>query len=183
MQLSFVDVFSGRNALVGAAMAMIEWKVTVAEWELDNGCDLRKPKVLVHTLEKMKRANASMIVLPCGSLTRVREKPIPGYPNTPKPLRDEKSIRRLPNLTRIDLIAVKDGNATTDWALYAADVVGQCGALVTLENPVNSWVRKFPRAKTLCAKPNWYQAEYPACAFFAARCKYQWLAVNFEEIM
>ena len=182
-QPSFVDVFSGKNAPVGAAMAMIGWKVTVAEWELDSGCDLRKPKVQLDTLGKMKRANASMIALPCGSLTRAREKPIPGHPNPPKPLRDERNIRGLPNLAGNDLIAVEDGNATTDWALYAADVVDQCGSLVVLENPINSWVRHFPRAKELCAKPNWYQAEYPACAFFAARCKYQWLAANFEEIM
>jgi len=179
---SFVDVFSGINAPVGAAMAMIGWRVTVAEWELNSECDLRKPKVQAETLEKMKRASASMIALPCGSLTRAREKPIPGHPNPPKPLRDKQNLRGLPGLSGKDLDAVSDGNATTDWALYAADVIDQSGSLVVIENPFNSWVRQFPRAKSLCAKSNWHQAEYPACAYFAARCKYQWLAANFDEI-
>jgi len=179
---SFVDVFSGKNAPVGAAMAMIGWVVTVVEWELDNECDLRKPKVQTETLEKMRRASASMVALPCGSLTRAREKPIPGHPNPPKPLRDSQNLRGLPGLSGRDLEAVSDGNVTTDWALKAADVVDQGNSLVALENPVNSWVRHFPLAKSLVAKPNWHQAEYPACAYFAARCKHQWLAANFEEI-
>jgi len=179
---TFVDIFSGPNAPVGSAMAMIGWTVTVVEWELDYECDLRKPSVQSKTLEVVKRAAASMIALPCGSLTRAREKPIPGHPNPPKPLRDANNVRGLPGLAGRELEAVADGNATTDWSLYAADVADQVGSLVVLENPVNSWVRKFPKAKSLCAKPNWHQAEYPACAYFAARCKFQWLAANFEEI-
>jgi len=180
---SFVDVFSGKNAPVGVAMAMIGWVITVVESKLDNECDLRKPRAQTETLEEMRRAKASMVVLPCGSLTRAREEPIPGHPNPPKLLRDSQNLRGLPGLTGGDLEAVNDGNVTTDWVLKAAVVVDQGDSLVGLENLSNSWVRHFPRAKSSVAKPNWYQAEYPACAYFAARCKHQWLAMNFEEIM
>ena len=177
-----LDGFAGLNVPVGHALLWIGWRVEVLEWEINSGDDIRKPEVQEKFNSFARDADATILAIPCESLTRIREKPIPGHSNPPVPLRDAKHVRGLPDLKESDQKKVASGNATTDWALQYAEEADGAGNDVLLENPRRSWVRQFNKCQKLVSKSHWVETEYPACAYFAARCKAQWVAGNFPEV-
>ena len=76
---------------------------------------------------------------------------------------------------------VQDDNILIDFSLSEAEKLNKRGAAAVIENPRNSWLWQFSEAKALTAG-NFEMREYCACAFFAARCKLQSVAANFEEM-
>ena len=167
---------------MGCALLMIGWQVSVLEWEINQEDDIRKPEVRQKYEDMRPSLDAAMIAFPCESLTRARERPIPGHPNPPRPLRNARCVRGLPGLSDRNQAMVDSGNACADWGIQYAIDLDEQGATVLFENPKNSWLRKFQQMQACLSRPGWEESEYPACAYFSARCKWQWAAGNSSAV-
>ena len=157
------------------------WQVEVVDWKLSPQMDLLNPEVRKRHMKEQKQTTASVIAIPCNTLTRIREKPIPGHPNAPKPLRDKEHPRGLNSLSPKEKAQLDEGNQLIDFGLDYAEEAGGDGNLVLLENPYNSWLKEFPKMKELKDK-GWIFRKYKACNFYAAREKTQLVVGNFEEL-
>ena len=79
-------------------MAWMGWKVEAVDWHLDGSMDMLQKEKGRKYLDDAKSYDAVLIATPCSSHMRVREKPIPGYPNPLVPLRDAQNVRGKPGL-------------------------------------------------------------------------------------
>ena len=83
--------------------------------------------------------------LPCGTCSRARERPVSwqlvaaGAPQ-PRPLRDGDNLLGKPGLTPHETSRVQLANQIYILAVHALFAAFSCGALVTLENPMRSWL-------------------------------------------
>ena len=140
-------------------MAWIGWDVEAVDWELDKGMDLTEPEVQQKYLKLASKAKVSLVATPCDTLSKIRNKPIPGHPNPPLPLRNADHIWGLPGLGDRDRKKAEDGNKLVEFSLQYAEKVDEAGNGVLLETPLNSWFHQFPRKKKLVARSNWVQLQ------------------------
>ena len=83
--------------------------------------------------------------LPCGTCSRARERPVAealvaaGAPQ-PRPLRDADNLLGKPHLSPHEQSRVALANRIYLLAVHAMVAAFGCNALVTLENPVRSWL-------------------------------------------
>ena len=106
-------------------MAWMGWKVEAVDWYLGSGMDMLRKEKRQKYLDYTKEYDAVLIATPCGSHTRVRERPIPGHPNPPVPLRDAQNVRGKPGLSESDERFVQEGDILTDFFLNLVNM-GHC---------------------------------------------------------
>ncbi|CAE7039819.1 unnamed protein product [Symbiodinium sp. CCMP2456] len=114
--------------------------------------------------------------LPCGTCSRAREKPLP---NAPRPLRDADNLFGKPGLRPAEQEQVAAANQVYVQAVEVLFLAFSRGALVTIENPVRSWL--WPLLAALVKKRGpasfrkWYfdlqDFDFDTCMFGSGRAK------------
>ena len=96
----------------------------------------------------------------CSTLSRAREKAIPGHPNAPQPLRSVDELRGRMSLSDRDRHKVEVANAFVDFTFREAQrsVDEQRG--IAMENPLRSWLWSFPQLESLRKDADWVRVEY-----------------------
>ena len=108
------DYFCGPNVPVGRALTWMGWEVDAIDWLLDPAQDLSDPQYQAQLAESLPNYEAHILAIECSTLTRAREKPIPGHPNPPVQLRSESKPRGLDKLSRADEYKVRHADSYID---------------------------------------------------------------------
>ena len=114
MPLAF-DMFSGPNAPVGKAPEWCGWRVRSIDKAISAEHNLSDTEVQCKLQPEMDKAAAVMWAPACETLSRARERPVPGGMNRPRPLRDAANVRGLPQLQSAEAKRVKEANSFCDW--------------------------------------------------------------------
>ena len=115
------DYFCGPNAPVGRALVWCGWEVEAIDILLDKRADLSNRQFQEKLDRDSKEFQAHIFAIECTTLTRAREKPIPGHPNPPVPLRNSSEVRGIRNLGRKDAEKVESANSFIDFSLDQAE--------------------------------------------------------------
>ncbi len=107
---------------------------------------------------------------PCGTFTRARERPIPewqmrmGAP-CPQPLRSDDHPEGLPanELSELDLLKVRKGNAIAEFCAQVAQHCIEHGKYFSIENPTGSLLWKLPCYRTLLSHDDVRSVDFHAC--------------------
>ena len=104
--------------------------------------DLTSPKLQSELLSQTDLVDAVVIALDCSTLTRVRDKPIPGHPNSPPPLRSEKQPFGLENINmaKNDVKRIEDTNRLIEFFVKLMEQVIYFGCATIVENPEGSYL-------------------------------------------
>ena len=136
--------------------------------------DLREPQSLdiLLSFDEASPADWFYVGLPCGTCSRARERPLPGRDGA-RPLRGPDALFGLPNLRPFESEQVAAANAVYKACVRVLFRAYQTGALLTVENPVRSWL--WPLLASLVkqfghkAFAEWYFAlqdyDFDACMF------------------
>ena len=140
--------------------------------------DMRQSSSPVLLASFASRANVAWyhFGLPCGTCSRARERPLP---NAPRPLRDADNLFGKAGLRPAEQEQVKAANQVYEQAVEVLFLAFSRGALVTLENPVRSWL--WPLLAVLVKRRGpasfrqWYFAlqdyDFDSCMFGSGRAK------------
>ena len=140
--------------------------------------DMRQSSSPVLLASFASRANVAWyhFGLPCGTCSRARERPLP---NAPRPLRDADNLFGKAGLRPAEQEQVKAANQVYEQAVEVLFLAFNRGALVTLENPVRSWL--WPLLAVLVKRRGpasfrqWYFAlqdyDFDSCMFGSGRAK------------
>ena len=176
------DMFSGPRAPVACALAWCGWAVEPIDILISKEHDLSCPQVQNKLSKRLAAADAQMWAPDCSTLSRARERPIPGHSNPPQPLRGEGHVRGLPGLGAADAQRVSGANSYIDFTLSEVAAASKRGAAVVLESPLRSWLWQFQQVGSLRKAPGWRRVAYDACCWGGARCKAQALEGNLQEL-
>ena len=138
---------AGINAPVSQALRWCGWEVDSFDWSINPSHDLRDQEVQRHVQALVVKADAVMVAMDCSTYSRARERPIPGHPNAPQPLRSAEHVLGLPGLSSKDLAKVRDANNITKFLAGLPDAAGQ--AAFVFENPELAWLWQDPRIRRL----------------------------------
>ena len=142
--------------------------------------DLRDPQSLDILLrfDEASPADWLHLGLPCGTCSRARERPLPGNQGA-RPLRGPDALFGLPGLRAFESEQVAAANEVYRAAVRLLFRAYQTGALVSIENPVRSWL--WPLLASLiksfgnAAFAEWYFSlqdyDFDACMFGSRRAK------------
>ena len=173
-----LDLFSGENAPLAQAFLWCGWHIlTPIDIAIDEDFDVTKEsvqKALFHWLPKVSLMAAAFS---CSTKTRARERR-PG----PLPLRADHFPRGLPDLSPSDARRVEDDNLMSDFGLSAQAWLASQGAGCLRENPHNSLHWLDPVECWVSSSSTWYDLNYHACVFQGARCKFQKIRHNLDEL-
>ena len=89
------------------------------------------------------KPNYMHLGLPCGTCSRAREKPLPrhlSHLRPPQPLRSQDCLMGLSNLGSFDKTKVEKANKLYQFAIWILHFCYTCSTLVSVENPVRSWL-------------------------------------------
>ena len=114
-------------------------KVKPVELDLTDVKDQETFKQLCHDV----KPDYMHLGLPCGTCSRAREKPLPqalAHMRAPKPLRSETCLMGLGNLSSFDKQKVEKANDLYRFAVWIFQFCFQFSVLVSIENPVRSWL-------------------------------------------
>ena len=114
-QPKFVDIMSGPNMPVATALHYLGWQVWAIDWTLCPQHDLNSSAFRNEVEQACAEADGIMIAMHCGSFSRARERPIPGHPNAPQPLRSREWPEGLPGLAPDVQQEVDKANALAKW--------------------------------------------------------------------
>ena len=167
---------------VGQALEWCGWLVRGFDIERTPSCDLLDPKQRSLAASEAAKADAVMVAMDCSTLSRARERPIPGVARPPQPLRDAAHVWGLPNLGERDAKRVADANILIQFTADVAQAGHRGGAGVVLENPRRAWYWHIPEIAALLDLPGWQDVDYMACCLGAARAKQQRLRTNVDEL-
>ena len=120
--------------------------------------------------------------LPCGTCSRARERPLPkhlSHMKPPKPLRSQDQLMGLDNLNAYDRIKVEKPNELYRFAIWILHFCFQHAVIVSLENPVRSWLwqilAKLVQEYNNAAFSEWYSkleaTNFAACQHGGSRHK------------
>ena len=133
-----IDVMCGKNMPVGKALEACGWAVVGFDSEPPFCTKLMDPAWVGTALQTIQQAVAVMIAMDCSTLSRARERPIPGWKNPPQPLRDHQHVLGKA-LGGRDAERVHDANQLVALTTGYATAADDRGAAAVLENPRNSW--------------------------------------------
>ena len=206
----FVDFFAGCNSPMARAMMWCGWSASIFE-KHPNGCncdlrticggctcgmskDLTFDEVRLEAIGQLKRSQASWSAMDCRTLTRAREKPIPGHPKPPKQLRGTtdlwgKELAESGTLSYDERNLLREHNDLLRFNFQILEVVEEMNldSLVHVhvqENPSRSLEWLFPEMKlpglevegeatpTEMEHP-WCDTVYRACEWGGIRMKEQ----------
>ena len=142
--------------------------------------DLREPEALDLLLEFDAGSPADWfhLGLPCGTCSRARERPLPGNQGA-RPLRGPDHLFGFPHLRPSEAEQVAASNAVYRACIRILFRAFQTGALVTIENPVRSWLwpllAVLVKAHGSKAFADWFfqlqDYDFDACVFGSRRAK------------
>ena len=150
----FIEFCCGSAALSAAAQ-----KAGFQVFPIDHAHNRFRPKASIVQIDLSDEASIDVVVcminflkprwlhfgLPCGTCSRARERPVAaalvaaGAPQ-PRPLRDADNLLGRPGLSLHEKSRVETANQIYRLAVHALAAAFACGALVSLENPVRSWL-------------------------------------------
>ena len=130
-----IDFFAGEPSPWARVMAWCGWAIQVVEIKLGDSHDLRHEQAHKKWSKKLEGAGAALWAVPCRTLTRIRERPIPGHLNPPRPLRSAEAVRRMEGLPSREQEQVQDGNILIDFSLSEAENLDKRGAAAAIKNP------------------------------------------------
>eukprot|EP00972_Heterocapsa_arctica_P021773 3201826-Heterocapsa_arctica.AAC.1 len=99
---------------VGTALRWCGWDVVGYDKEWATGKDLHDPGTVEELNADISKASAVVMAMDCSTLSRARERPIPGCANPPRPLRDAAHLHGLPTLTPRESQRVQDTDNLVD---------------------------------------------------------------------
>ena len=91
-------------------------------------------------LEKVPATDPTFIGQDCKTLSRIREKPIPGQPSSSRPLRSEACVKGSPGLSEANQQRVDNANALVAFTCLLVRRVVRCRNGFGLERPRNSFL-------------------------------------------
>lgn len=108
----------------------------------------------------------------CGTASRAREKPIPGDPDPPRPLRSDSFPDGLPNLTAEEQQRVETANSSYRAMCTLILFLVSLSISISIENPKNSilWLTSFLRSM-LEALPRYHVCVFQHCMHGGRRDK------------
>ena len=112
---SVIGFFSGANAPLEQAFVWCGWNADAVDILIDKSNDLTKEYERRYWKKKARKVDAIFLAVPCDTTSRIREHPIPGHKDPPKPLRDQSSVRGIRGLKDSDKKRVEDGNMLIDF--------------------------------------------------------------------
>ena len=175
------DMFCGPNAPISLALRWCGWRVTSVDLLYGTHCDLGVPENQQRYSKELEAADATFWAPACETLTRARERPIPGHPNPPRPLRSAAYVRGLSGLAVKDQERVQKANKFIDFMWHEVRQGAETGQAEVVENPTRSWLWNFDGAKNMQTK-DWMMVEYCACVWMGAREKRETLGTNVVEM-
>ena len=161
----------GINTPVARALAWCGWEVLCWDTAISPEMDISDRQVQARIAQEADRAFAAVCAMDCSTLTRAREKPIPGHPNPPQPMRSESHPYGLPHLEGRDKDRVEQANALIVFFASIARTLDAAGCAFILENPARSYIWHFKEIQKLANSSGWGRTEYDACALGGARTK------------
>jgi hypothetical protein len=173
---------SGGNAPVAKALQWCGWDVEAYDWAISAEHDLGSESLQQKLLGDIGKVDFWMVAMDCSTLSRARERPIPGHPNPPKPLRDATHPAGLPSLSAQDAERVQKANDLITFFCTLLTAATSSGAAGMLENPLRAWLWALDEVKKLLELTGWDDFDYWACALGGARAKGQRIRGNVEEL-
>ena len=163
-------------------MVWCGWEVIALDILIDSRMDLSDAAFQQACEPYLEAADATMWAPDCSTLSRARERPLPGHPNPPAPLRSAEHPEGIPTLGRADQARVDAANSFIKFTLQQATKAADSGRATVLESPLRSYLWMFPQMKQLRQNKFWKRVEYDACCWGGARCKAQALEGNVQEL-
>lgn len=176
------NLFSGPRAPVACALAWCGWKVGPIDILISKGHGHSSPNVQHQLSRRLAGADAQMWAPDCPTLSRARERPIPGHSKLPQPLRGEGHVRELLQLRSADAERVRNVSSFLGFTLREVAVAAKKFVVVVLESPLRSWPRQFKQVAGSRKALGWRRCVYDTCCRGGARCKAQALETNVREI-
>ena len=126
---------------------------------------------------------------PCGTFTRARERPIPewqmrmGAPCPPPPRSDDHPEGLPANeLSELDLLKVRKGNAIAEFCAQVAQHCIEHGKYFSIENPTGSLLWKLPCYRTLLSHDDVRSVDFHACMWGSRRDKRTSFVTNMSQL-
>jgi len=91
-------------------------------------------------LDEVDGVDALYAANACSTFARVLERPLPGHPNPPAPLKSKERLMGIPGLSREVDHKVEVANSLLKSVARLMELVHQNGGATALENPANSWI-------------------------------------------
>jgi len=176
-----IDLMSGGNSPVAKAMEWCGWTVQAYDWAISPDHDLSDPKLQDELKAQVGAVDMWMVAMDCSTFSRARERPIPGHPNPPKPLRGANNPLGVPSLSASDKERVHNANNLVHFFTDLLTAAHNTGAAGALENPRRAWIWTIPAVKELLQLPGWQDFEYHSCSLGGARAKAQTIRANIDE--
>ncbi|CAK9007933.1 unnamed protein product, partial [Durusdinium trenchii] len=139
-------------------------------------CDITNEEQFLNLrtyLEKERSAILHAHFAPsCGTASRARERPIPGFKTAPKPLRSDAHPDGLPNLTESEHQRVSEANRSYAAMSELIFALVELGVSISIENPRNSLLWKTSFLKHLLGKlPTYHVCTFHHCMHGGKRDK------------
>ena len=158
---------------MAAALSWYGWRVQAVDVLIDKDTDLADPTYQAKLRPVLQAADAAVWAPDCSTLTRARERPIPGHARPPQPLRSSAEVRGLASLTGQSHQRVKTANAFLDFTLAEVEAGAARGAVQVIENPLRSYLWEFEQLNRIRKLRGLPRRAYDACAWLGPRCKAQ----------
>ena len=176
------DVMCGPNYPVAKALRWCGWEVEVFDTLISPDHDLLKKELRNRLLEEVDNVDALFAANDCSTFARARDRPIPGHPNAPAPLRSQERPMGIPGLDRSNDQRVESANSLLKFVARLFDFVMQNGGATALENPENSWIWVCLQILEEYCTDNLWNSVFAGCACGGARRKMGKLRHNVEEL-
>jgi len=176
------DVMCGLNYPVGKALRWCGWTVETFDTEISPDHDLMGKELRNRLLDEVDNVDALYAANACATFARSRDRPIPGHPNPPMPLRSKERPMGISGLSREDDHRVEVANSLLKFVARLFRLVIANGGSTGLENPANFWIRQcLAVLEEYCSYDLW-DSVYTVCACGGARRKMGKLRHNVEEL-
>ena len=178
----FVEVFSG-SCRLSKACHSLDFRCTAIDKDPGRSenfpvyiCDITNEEQFLNLrtyLEKERSAILHAHFAPsCGTASRARERPIPGFKTAPKPLRSDAHPDGLPNLSESEHQRVSEANRSYAAMSQLIFVLVELGVSISIENPRNSLLWKTSFLKHLLGKlPTYHVCTFHHCMHGGKRDK------------
>ena len=162
------EIMSGPQAIMTRALLWCGWVMRQPiDWCFGEELDTRRPELRSEMWTSRRSVDAWWWALECSSMTRAREKPLPG--GGPPPLRSMEWPDGLPDLRPEDQERVDMDNENSDWAMGMAVETHEVGAANVFENPRNAYLWERKSTKRTFKAIDAVYSDYDACCHEGAR--------------
>ncbi len=181
-----LDCMCGPNAPWSRALEWCGWSTRPRDWLIDPAHDLSSPKLQSEIRAEIASVDALLWAMDCSTLTRARDRPIPGEAHPPMRLRSSRYLTGLPVLQKPQHAAllqrVQHANSLVTFSGSTLLQAVSKNLAAIAENPRNSYYWEFPELVQFSAFEEVNDVDYMACALGGARAKKQRLRGNVSEV-